>query len=513
MLSNKDYLQTAAIQNGSYNLKVCVNRGNIYDCNNESLLENEKTNMLVVVPDLETPSILNKILNKDQMDEVLNKLRLGKPFCVDIGDKFVSSDSLRTFKVKKRINNGMVAPHILGYLDSKGNGVCGIEKSFNDYLNNTTKGTLNVRYEVDALGRLLPNKNVTVEDNTSNQSGGVALNLDKRIQDIAQSAAEKYMKKGAILITEVPNCEIRACVSMPSFLVSTIDKCLNDDSKPLLNRAFQAYNIGSVFKLVTAAKALESNHNLGYYDCKGEIEIDKAKFHCHNNKSHGLINIVDALAYSCNTFFVNLAKTFDPEEFLNFIKRLGFGKTQTLAPDLVSFQGRLPTKEILSQSRYISNLSFGQGVLLTTPIQVAGLINTIASDGFYTEPKLVKGLLNEKMELIEEFYKLKRDKIFSKETSLVLKNGMKASLDKGTGQKAKPVKCLAALKTGTAQTGIRTQDNRMILQGWCAGFFPFDKPKYSVVVFVEDAESGGQSCGPIFKKIIDEMYNDLPEIF
>lgn len=511
LLSTKDSLQTVAMQNGTYNLKICSNRGNIYDFRNESLVDNKKTNMLVVVPDVKTPSLLSEVLDESQMNEILPKLNQGKPFCIDIEDKFVSADGLRTFKVFKRLNNCNLAPHIIGYLDNTSNGVCGIEKAFNDYLNNT-KGILNIRYKVDALGRLLPNKEVLIEDNTEKQTGGVVLTIDKRLQEIAQFVADKYMKKGAILITEVPNCEIRACVSMPKFSKDNINDCLKDDSLPLINRAFRAYNVGSVFKLVTAAKALELKKDLGYYNCNGDIEVDKAHFHCFNQTAHGSINIVDALAVSCNTFFVNIAKTFEPEDFLSFIDKLGFGKPQELAPGLVSAKGTLPNEKVLNQIRYMSNLSFGQGALMVSPLQVSGLINAIASEGVYSKPNLVKGLVNENMEYIKDFQISESERVFSKSTARVLKDGMKASIERGTGQKGKPYKCSAAIKTGTAQTGIRIED-RMVLQGWCAGFFPFEKPKYSLTVFVEDAEGGGQSCGPIFKKIIDEIYNLFNEKF
>lgn len=503
-LATKDSLQMVAIQNNSYNLKICSNRGQIYDCRNQPLLENKKTNKLVTVPNINTASLLRQVLSDEEFNKVLPKIQLNKPFCIDIGDKFVLTKELKTFKVKKRTNENNISPHILGYLDSSGNGVCGIEKAFNDHLN-ATKGGLDIRYRMDALGQLLPSKDIIVEDNMEKQNGGVILNIDRRLQEIAEFAAEKHIKKGAILITEVPNCEIRACVSMPGFSNKNINNCLKDESLPLINRALMPYNVGSVFKLVTAAMALETRTSTRFYNCTGEIEVDKAKYHCFNSIAHGNIGIVDALAFSCNTFFVNLAKSFEPQSFLNFIDKLGFGKSIELAPGMISSKGTVPSKKSLEQIRYMANLSFGQGVLMVTPLQVSGLINAVAADGLYTEPSLVKGLVNEKLQYVKKFDVAKPTRVFSKNTAKTLKDGMCACVEKGTGYKSKPSICTAALKTGTAQTGIK-QGDRMILQGWCAGFFPVLEPKYSIVIFVEDAESGSQSCGPIFKKIIDEIF-------
>ena len=71
----------------------------------------------------------------------------------------------------------------------------------------------------------------------------------------------------------------------------------------------------------------------------------------------------------------------------------------------------------------------------------------------------------------------------------------------------------ACAKTSTAETGIKDGD-RSIIQAWYAGFFPLDKPKYCIVILSEDAvRGGGDSCGPVFKEIVDKMQSDLKELF
>ena len=82
---------------------------------------------------------------------------------------------------------------------------------------------------------------------------------------------------------------------------------------------------------------------------------------------------------------------------------------------------------------------------------------------------------------------------------------MKASVEYGTSARGKPSKGVAAAKTGTAQTGIKIED-RAVIQAWYAGIYPADNPKYSIIVFAEDAKGGGESCGPAFKKIAQEIF-------
>ena len=89
---------------------------------------------------------------------------------------------------------------------------------------------------------------------------------------------------------------------------------------------------------------------------------------------------------------------------------------------------------------------------------------------------------------------------------------MKASVDYGTSQKGKSDYVDCAAKTSTAQTGI-IENGKKIEQSWFAGFFPFDNQKYSVVVLSEAGMGGGESCGPVFKEIVDRIFLEFPEIF
>jgi cell division protein FtsI/penicillin-binding protein 2 len=150
---------------------------------------------------------------------------------------------------------------------------------------------------------------------------------------------------------------------------------------------------------------------------------------------------------------------------------------------------------------------------LANPFQILVIVNIVASGGVYSNPKLIKCLFNEAMKpLIFNEIKNEKEMVISKSTAEKLKLQMKASMDYGTSEKGKPEYISAAAKTSTAQTGIM-EDGKRIEQSWFAGFFPYEKPRYTVVVLSEASSGGGESCGPVFKEIADRMVQELPELF
>ncbi len=506
------WLSSVAQNQSSYRLDIAGIRGNIYDCRYKLLTNKTDFNIAAVSPSIESINVLSDIFSKKEMENIIELYKKGKPFKLNLIDKEVSAEGIDIFRIPNRYSEKQIAPHIIGYIDSEGNGVCGIEKSYNQYLS-SVGSCISVKYKVDALNRTLDGERRVIEDNLYLRTKGVVLTLDSRIQKIAQTVACNYLNKGAVVITEVPTCKVRAIVSVPEFSPTNISESIDDENSPLINRAFTAYNIGSIYKLVTAATALE----LGYpekltYNCKGYIDVDKTKFHCFNGNSHGEINMRDAIAYSCNTYFVNISKSIPPLNLLDLSYKFGLGKPIKLAPDLYSSKGNLPSEDELQNESNMANVSFGQGSLMCTPIQISGLINSIASGGKYVEPSIVEGLVDENMNFIERNVNEMNNRVISQKTCDILKESMIASAEYGTSKKGKPEGVSVAAKTATAETGIRVGDKEVI-QAWYAGFFPADNPKYSIVILAEDAVGGGESCGPTFKDIVNKIYDRLPGLF
>lgn len=511
-ISSKEILYEAASSQQSYKVKIGDVRGTIYDCRNVPLVNNKKQLIASVVPCLESLKKLTPVVCESQKEELFKKCSGNHPFTIKVNEK-VKSPYIKIFEVPVRYLPVTLASHIIGYLSGEKEGVCGLEKSFNDYLSDKKQEIL-VKYKVDATGKILPGKRNITQDKSYFNSKGIALNIDSKIQAIAEEAANKYIDRGAVIVSEIPDCQIRACASFPCFSYNDISEYLNDKNSPLLNRSFCDFNVGSVFKLVTAAAALESGISEDFiYNCEGHNEVDDVLFKCFNSKKHESINMEEAMAYSCNGYFIELIKKMPKNSLLQMAKKFRFGKPVKLAPKMETSSGTLPSEKSLEDMKTLANFSFGQGKLLANPFQILGVVNTVVSGGVYTNPKLIKCLFNEAMKPTA-FNEIKEEKeaVISKSTAEKLKSQMKASMDYGTSEKGKPEFISAAAKTSTAQTGI-VENGKKIEQSWFAGFFPYEKPKYAVVVLSEAGSGGGESCGPVFKEIADRMATELPELF
>lgn len=412
-------------------------------------------------------------------------------------------DSEDIFWVNERYQEDQDAVHVIGYLDGDGNGVDGIEKAYNDYL--ADGGRLSAVYQVDALNQAISGTERTIDDTSQLQKKGVILTLDKEIQEIAQRAAEKYLTKGSVLVTEIPSCQIRASVSLPAYSPYEVADILNEKGAPLLNRAFSSYPVGSVFKLVVAAAALEKGVSTSLiYDCPGSITVDGMEFKCFNGVGHGKVDMEKAIAYSCNGYFIKLTEQMDPQELISMAEKLGFNSSVELAPGMTTGAGNLPSKKDLSNGKAKANFSFGQGDLLATPLQITAMVNTIASGGFYTEPSLVEGLVDETLSMIEQEEPKQPQRVISRQTAVFLQKAMRTSIEYGTSQKGKPSAHGAGAKTSTAETG-QVVEGQQVVQSWISGFYPAVNPKYVITVFAEDGVGGGTSCGPVFQEIADNL--------
>ncbi|MDR0404573.1 MAG: penicillin-binding protein 2 [Oscillospiraceae bacterium] len=509
-LSQLDWLQSAATIQHSNRLKISNLRANIYDCNKIPLVNTEENKVVAVVPSAKANRELGKVLSKDRMDEILPFLSKKEPFIVRIPDWIDSIPGLDIFTVPKRYSEKQICPHVIGYVDGSGlEGLFGIEKSYNDPLTDSMGG-ISAGYSIDARGETLGGEKKEIEDTSYFKNRGLVLTIDKDIQKITQEAAEEHIVKGAALVAEVPNLKIRSWVSLPDFSPDKLEDAVKDPNSPLINRAFSKYDLGSIFKLVTAGAALESGVSEYFkLNCNGSVEIDSVHFNCFGGIGHGLVDMKGAMQHSCNGYFVKLAEKFDPERILEFSRKLDLDKAYELAPEMISSKGILPDIDQLGSRAQLANFSFGQGGLMVTPLHALALINTIASQGNYVKPRLVEGFVNEFFNFTERFEGEDPKRVFSSRTTEILKSQMKASLEEGTSFAGKPSKIDAAAKTSTAQTGIKDGD-RDVVQAWFAGFFPYRKPKYVVVVMMENGESGGRDCGPIFAKIADGVSEIRP---
>ena len=93
---------------------------------------------------------------------------------------------------------------------------------------------------------------------------------------------------------------------MPAYDPTRVEEALEDPDSPLINRALLPYSVGSTFKVLVAATAIEQGYAGHAYDCPGYIQVEDVIFRCHNLAGHGALDMLHAMEKSCNPYFVSL---------------------------------------------------------------------------------------------------------------------------------------------------------------------------------------------------------------
>lgn len=482
-------------------------KGTIYDRNGNPLTNNKTETIICAKPTAENAVLINKIKGKKFTKSTILKGYFTS-FTTDKSSLISENNDVKKFDVFERYGDS-VALHLIGYTDIDGIGIAGIEKYFQKELDEY-KSNLSVAYSADALGRMLTGENVEVRNNNYYSKGGIMLTLDRDIQIIVENALKNgNIDMGAAVVLDVKSSAILACASTPIYERNNIEEYLNSTDAPFLNRAFECFPVGSVFKPVTAAAALENGIELNEYYCKGYIEKSGNKFNCNKLEGHGKLDFDTAIAMSCNPYFIELSTKIGAKKLLKTAKELGFGKGVDLGNGFLTSPGALPTIKELNSSAAVGNLGFGQGKLTASPLQIANCFATIANGGIYNEPYIYKGPVDSNGNLIPTILNNGK-RVLSKVTCKIIKNAMAKTTTEGTGKPAFTSLFNSCTKTATAQSGQYDKNGVEIKYCWFVGFFPKDDPQYVICILKENGSSGGTDGAPVFKEISEKIYiNDL----
>ncbi len=494
-------MTAAGTRQGNYRLSVPLSSGTIYDRSMQPITNSEDVIYAVVAPTADTlASVFAKLRDRDAVTAQLTSV---SPFVCELTEDAEPTDHLRILYGRRSRSGVLPAQHLIGYRQN-GTGVDGLEYAFSDWLALCNSGA-NVTFTVSALGEVLAGADSKVIiDGTD--GGGVVTTLDLQIQQITDTAlAALSPKAGAAVVMDCKTGDILACSSTPVYDPEHLADSLQDVQSPFLNRALCAYNVGSVFKLVVASAALESDLTTGYsYVCSGETEIYGQVFHCHNLNGHGLLDMENAMVHSCNPYFISLCRLIPTQTLHGTAEALGFGQMIPLADGISSAAGLLPTESDLEIEAEKANLAFGQGQLLASPLQICAMTSCIANDGVYSVPRLVIGETADGVTLLRDEASAQRN-VLSPDTAAAVRSMMIAVLTDEDHSNGRPRNTTAGGKTSTAQTGQYSEDGKEFCHAWMTGFFPADNPQYAVTVFAENGGSGNETAAPVFRRIIEEI--------
>jgi len=397
-------------------------------------------------------------------------------------------------------------------------GQAGLERRFDAFLRGIDGGE---QIEVDARGRALRELN-----RLDSRSGlNLVLTLDRRLQAAAEEAMRD--KDGAVVVLNPSTGEVLALVSKPTYDPNLFAQrltaeewrdLLHNPKHPLQNRALQAqYPPGSVFKLVTAMAALESGAITPEtrFFCGGSFSLGRFTFADWKKGGHGWLDLRGAIANSCNVYFYQTALKTGIDEMARVAREFGLGQPPGLGLGDEA-RGIVPTpawKKQQGDAWYPGNTvitGIGQGMVVTSPMQIALMVSAIANGGILYRPWILKRVESLRGDVIEEYEpEIVRRVNLRPETLEVVREGMLAVVNGGTGGRARIPGIAIAGKTGTAQVVRKEEVKRrkdLKDHGWFAGFAPFENPQIAVVVLAENGGFGGQVAAPVAKTIFEAAF-------
>ncbi len=416
-------------------------------------------------------------------------------------------------------------------------GKFGIEKSAEPYLRGNRGGR---QVEVNSSGQVIR----VLETVDASPGHNIYLTIDNSLQKKAEELIEEM--PASIVAMNPENGEILAMASNPSFdpneFVGGIshenwNKLMSNPFRAMENKVIQGeYPPASTYKIVTAMAGLEEgviNRNTTFY-CPGYYQYGDRIFRCWSKGGHGHVNVVKALAESCDVFFYQVGQKLGVDRLAKYAKACGLGACSGISLDHEA-RGLIPTAAWKKERMGIDwmpgenlSIAIGQGYNLTTPLQMVILTSAVANRGIRYNPLLIKEIktvegkpLNIHEGDLNLFLRGSSDQNgkklpVSKNTMEIVRKGLWEVVNgRGTAKRASVEGCEVAGKTGTAQVvGRKVNPNHgmniheknlpdhLKPHAWFVAYAPADKPKIAVSVMVENGEHGSGTAAPIAKEII-----------
>lgn len=500
-------------------------RGRIYDRNLVPLTDFRSLSAACfpcLVLDVDgTASRLSEILGLDRY-LILEMISRGDPVELKRGISQREASLLKSIngmfvvERRERYSTASVARHVIGYTDAEGEGLAGMEMAFDRRLRGSSPGAFCLY--VDAMGKHVPGLGYRMRGDAERDGRlDVVLTIDGRIQAATERILDSQFRwegaqaprGAAIVVLDAHSGEILAMASRPNFDQSRVSECLADERGPLLNRAVCAYPPGSVFKIVTAAAAIEEGCiGLGEaFVCHGYARVGSLRFDCASVErgGHGVITFREALAESCNSVFIEVGQRVGAERLSRYAHLFGFGRT-TGAVASGESPGHLPDHRGMAAGD-LANMSIGQWRLTATPLQVAQAMTAVVNGGRMLPATLVKEVADARGLAVEVFPRPRPVRVMSASTAAWLRRALLDATRIGGASAAFVEDAGSAGKTGSAETG-RKVDGKSVLHAWFVGYAPAYAPRYIICTFVEEGGYGGAVAAPLFRALMKDLLEE-----
>lgn len=554
-------LQQAAVEQQLTDTTISARRGTIYDTNGKVLAQSATVWKVVLSPNSfesdEDRTIVSQglaeILELDQ-ESIYEKTKENSYYSVV--KRQIESDTreaILEFMDKIEEDNGITgvidlledykryypyndfASAVIGFTGSEDQGLSGLEYEYDEELTGTP-GRL-----VTAMGPNGTEMPFTYEQKVDAEDGNsLVLTIDETIQHIL----EKYLEQG-ILENQVANRAVAIMMEVDTGAIlgmaveggydlndpytiadeetrSEIELLVGTEkqnaeyeaqSAQWRNKAISdTYYPGSVFKVLTAAMALEENvvNDESTFTCTGSYKpVENAGFiRCHNTSGHGTQSFSDAICNSCNPAFMQIGAALGRQNFWQYFQAFGFNTTTGI--DLPGEASGLFFNSDGSMTDLdLAIASFGQGISVT-PMQMVTAISAVANGGELLQPYIVKQVVDADGNVVKTTDKMVKRQVVSEETSEKLSEILERNAKEGSGKNGYVAGYRVAGKTGTSEKLYDVNDDGVddYIASFC-GYAPADDPEVCLLVYFDaplgDNYYGSAVAAPVFSQIMSEV--------
>ncbi len=426
-----------------------------------------------------------------------------------------------------------LACSVLGFTTSGNVGVNGLENEYDDVLNGVNGRSYGYQNTDNDLEK-------TVIEATNGNT--LVTTLDANIQSIVEQEILNFnmkyanesgagSKNTAVVVMDPNSGEILAMAQYPTYDLNNprdlsayytpeqLELMSEDEQLDVLNKLWRnfavtyTYEPGSTAKPFTVACGLETGTLRGdeTYVCDGGEEIAGYKIRCVNRNGHGVETIQDALSDSCNDALMQMSYAIGAKNFANFQSNFGFGqKTWIDLPGEASTANLIYDEEALESTINLATNSFGQNFNVTM-VQMASAFSSLINGGELYQPHLVKRIVDDRGNTVEEIDPVVRKQTISREVSDQMKIYLRNVVANGTGATAGVDGYDIGGKTGTAQkfeegTNKRAKGKYLVS---FIGYAPQEHPEVLIYVVVDEPNVADQAHSSYAQEISHNIMQQI----
>lgn len=379
-------------------------------------------------------------------------------------------------ETSRQYPQGHLAGQLLGFVNMDGEGIEGVEKSFNDLL---APSSTKYRVQKDAAGNRLSSPEN--DDQAKFDGQNLRLTIDSQVQLAVEQALERSVVKakgkyGAALVVEISTGDILGWANYPYFNPNVAKKGRSEWKNRL---AVDIFEPGSTLKAILIASALQEKictPTTEYFCENGKWSIKGRRI--KDTHKYGNLSVNKILRYSSNIGVAKIGLALGAQKYAHYLQEVGFSRPLGLPLPGESAGLMRPAAQWTQVD--LANIAFGQGLGVTV-LQMAEAYLCIANDGVRLPLRL----------LYEPDRPVEGKRIFDSEVSRMVMSMLEEVVQEdGTGTRSRIEGVRVAGKTGTAQ---KASPNGGYGSDYVASFvaiFPADKPRYLVFMMVDEPKAG-----------------------